>query len=72
MTRLLLWGCRPASARALVPLGILLVFWLWAFLASPGVRGGPSGRGIGGDFAIFLGAATVLDQGGNPYDPSET
>ena len=59
---------RERSAAVLLPLFLFLVIWLVAFIASGAFAGGPSGKKLGGDFAIFLGAAEVLKHGGNPYD----
>jgi hypothetical protein len=56
--------------RRLMPLALLLGVWVLAFLASSGVRNGPSGKGMAGDLAIFLGAARVAENGGNVYSPA--
>jgi hypothetical protein len=47
---------------------VLLILWLWLFSAEHAFRGGPAGKSFGADFAMFVGAAQVLHQGGNPYD----
>lgn len=57
-----------ASIGAVIPLAIGLVLWLTAFTASGWLRPGPNGKGMAGDFAIFLAGAQVLETGHNPYD----
>jgi hypothetical protein len=53
-----------------VPLLVLLVLWVWLFAQEGAFNGGPNGKTLGGDMAMFLGAARVLQAGGNPYDPA--
>ncbi|MGH2443883.1 MAG: glycosyltransferase family 87 protein [Chloroflexota bacterium] len=52
----------------LVPLVLVLVLWLWLFSAEGAFRGGPAGVAFGSDFAMFVGAAQILHDGGNPYN----
>ncbi len=52
----------------LAPLCLLLVLWLWLFQAEGAFKGGPSGKALGADFAMFVGAAQVLERGGDPYN----
>lgn len=47
---------------------VLLVLWLWLFIQEGALRGGPSGKAFGADYAMFVTAAQVLADGGNPYD----
>lgn len=56
---------RYASAGILL---LLLILWLWLFYAEGAFRSGPGGKSFGADFAMFIGAAQVLRDGGNPYD----
>lgn len=50
------------------PLIVLLFLWLWLFNAEGAFLGGPGGEAFEADFAMFVGAAQVLKDGGNPYD----
>lgn len=50
------------------PLLVLLVLWLWLFSAEGAFKGGPSGKAFAADFAMFVGGAQILQDGGNPYD----
>lgn len=64
---------RSPRARAhvylvLCPLMILLVMWLWLFRSEGAFDGGPNGKAFEADLAMYLGAAQILKQGGNPYD----
>jgi hypothetical protein len=62
---------RPPATRRLVilvPFFLGLTLWLAAFATSGSVAEGPNGTRMGGDFAVFMGGATVLRHGGNPYD----
>lgn len=52
-------------------LGAYLVLWA-ALFTWVGVRAGPSGRGMGGDLALFLAASRVQQAGGNPYNTGVT
>jgi hypothetical protein len=47
-----------------------LLVWLLVFALSPGVSAGPSGRGMGGDLAVFLSASRVAQSGGDAYSPA--
>lgn len=47
---------------------LLLVVWLWLLYQEGALRGGPSGRALGADYAMFATAAQVMRDGGNPYD----
>jgi len=55
----------------LAPLFFLLMLWIWLFYAEGAFRGGPSGKSFGADFAMFVGAAKILEAGGNPYDHAQ-
>ncbi|MBV9280999.1 MAG: DUF2029 domain-containing protein [Chloroflexi bacterium] len=55
-------------ARLLCPLFILLLLWLWLFKAEGAFAGGPNGKSFEADFAMFLTAAQIMKDGGNPYD----
>ena len=55
----------------LVPLFFLLLLWLDLFYQEGAFRLGPNGKSFGGDFAMFVGAAAVVQHGGNPYDHSQ-
>lgn len=59
----------PPGFGRVAPIVVLQVI-LWVTLVGlTGLfREGPNGRGMGTDFAVFLGAANALKQGGNPYD----
>ncbi len=59
---------RVRQHAPLVPLFILLVLWVWLFYAEGALKGGASGQAFGADFAMFIGAAQVVHDGGNPYD----
>jgi hypothetical protein len=50
------------------PFFLALLLWIAAFAASGSIAAGPNGTRMGGDFAIFMGGATVLEHGGNPYN----
>jgi len=52
----------------LAPLFVLLLLWLWLFRSEGAFQGGPNGRAFEGDFAMFITAAQILKEGGNPYD----
>jgi hypothetical protein len=54
--------------RVLGPLFVLLLLWIWLFYAEGAFRGGPSGKSFGADFGMFMGAAKIVKDGGNPYD----
>jgi hypothetical protein len=67
---------RPPATRVrlyavLAPLIVLLVLWLWLFSAENAFKGGPNGKAYEADLAMFVGAAQVLKEGGDPYDPSQ-
>lgn len=62
-------GARLRTSPAIsVLLAVLLGLWLAVFFASGQVQQGPNGRGLGGDFAIFVSGARVMQTGANPYD----
>jgi len=65
-------GSRQRSRRRtfliVAPLLTLLVLWMWLFYAEGAYKGGPNGKAFGADYAMFLGAAQVLRDGGNPFD----
>jgi Glycosyltransferase family 87 len=50
------------------PLGILIVLWVYLLFTVGGVTDGPRARTFGGDFALNMASASVLQHGGNPYD----
>jgi hypothetical protein len=54
--------------KIFAPLVVLLVLWVWVFQAEGAFKGGPAGKAFDADFAMFFGAARVLETGGNPYD----
>lgn len=59
----------PASFRvSIAVLTGLLLLWISFFVADGAFSAGPNGKGFGGDFAMFLAGAQVLDSGGNPFD----
>jgi hypothetical protein len=54
----------------LCPLILLLLLWVYAFVGEGALKGGPGGKAFGGDYAMFLTAAKLMETGKNPYDPS--
>ena len=67
-SRTLITWSRVRVFAGLAPLFLLLILWLWAFYSEGAFRGGPSGKAFGADWAMFVGAAQVMNEGGNPYD----
>lgn len=59
---------RRRAVLVVAPLLVLLVLWMWLFYAEGAYSGGPSGKAFGADFAMFVAAAQVLHEGGNPFD----
>jgi Glycosyltransferase family 87 len=47
---------------------VLLALWIALFVSSGTLQRGPSPKYMGGDFVLFLSAARVIHDGGNPYD----
>jgi hypothetical protein len=47
---------------------VLVGAWVAVFLTSGTLQFGPSPKHLGGDFALFVSAAKVIQDGGNPYD----
>lgn len=56
---------------AFLPFGVFLILWLILFYSSGAIIRGPDGRALGSDFAMYWGATHVLEQHGNPFDPSQ-
>ncbi len=54
----------------LAPLLLLLVLWIYAFVAEGAFKDGPGGKAFGGDYAMFVTAAKILQNGGDPYNPA--
>jgi len=52
----------------LVPFAFLLMVWMCLLIGDGGFENGPAGKSFGGDWAMFIGAASVMQHGGNPYD----
>jgi len=50
------------------PFAFLLVLWMCLFVNLRAFNGGPGGKAFGADWAMFIGAASVMQHGGNPYD----
>lgn len=59
---------RLRLACVLGPLFVLLTLWIYLFAAEGAFSGGPNGKTFGADFAMFMGAARLMQTGGNPYD----
>jgi Glycosyltransferase family 87 len=62
---------RPSRLRiaaVLTPLLVFCLLWLFLWIRGGALQGGPSGSGYGADFAMFIGAARVMQVGANPYD----
>jgi hypothetical protein len=59
---------RRRRAAIFAPLLCLVILWLWSFTAQGALKGGPNGKAFGADWGMFIGAAQVLKDGGNPYD----
>ncbi|HEX6509486.1 MAG TPA: glycosyltransferase 87 family protein [Chloroflexota bacterium] len=53
----------------LAPLIVLLILWVWLFDGEGAFKSGPSGKSLGSDWAMFVGAAQVMKVGGDPYNP---
>ncbi len=53
--------------KVLGPLFILLILWIDLFAAEGAFKGGPNGKAFGADWAMFMGAAGMMQQGQNPY-----
>lgn len=51
----------------LSPLFILLILWVYLFAAEGAFKGGPNGKTFGADWAMFMGAASMMRRGQNPY-----
>jgi hypothetical protein len=47
---------------------VLIGAWAVVFLTSGTLQLGPGPKHLGGDFALFISAAKVIQDGGNPYD----
>lgn len=47
---------------------VLLLLWLWLYAAEGVFQGGPSGRVVAADFAMFVAGSRALQHGQNPYD----
>ena len=64
----------PASVRriyaVIAPLLVLLILWIWLFYAEGAFKGGPGGKALGGDYAMFVTAAQLIRSHGDPYDPA--
>src|SRR4051812_34941641 len=59
----------PWRTRLLIVLlTALLLAWPSVLLSQSKLDRAPAGRSNGADFAMFLGAARVLQLGGNPYN----
>jgi hypothetical protein len=61
-------AARLRTYRVLAPFFVLLLLWLWLFRSEGAFEGGPNGKAFEGDFAMFITAAQILKEGGNPYD----
>jgi Glycosyltransferase family 87 len=63
-----------ASSRrtyaVLAPLFVLLILWIWLFYGEGAFKGGPGGKALGGDYAMFISAARLIHSQSNPYDPA--
>jgi len=47
---------------------LALVAWIAIFIASGSLQRGPSPKRLGGDFALFIAGARVMQVRGNPYN----
>ena len=54
----------------LSPLLLLLVLWVYLFWAEGAFKGGPSGKAFGADYTMFLSAAQLQQNAGDPYNPT--
>ena len=54
----------------LSPLLLLLILWVYLFYAEGAFKGGPSGKAFGADYTMFLSASQLLQNGGDPYNPT--
>lgn len=54
----------------IAPLLVLLILWIWLFYSEGAFRGGPGGKALGGDYAMFISAAQLIQSHGDPYDPT--
>lgn len=61
-------GERRRKFLVLGPFAFLLTFWMCLFVNQGAFKGGPGGKAFGADWAMFIGAASVIHHGGNPYD----
>jgi len=52
------------------PLIVLLILWVWLFYNEGALKGGPGGKALGGDYAMFIGAAHLIESHGDPYNPA--
>lgn len=65
----LVLGSRLQLGAVIAPLIVFLALWLWYFSTQGVFAGGPGGHVFGGDFAMFVGGAQVVRDGGNPFNP---
>jgi len=65
-------GSRRRIQLALPPLGICLLLYVFLLSFSGNFQNGPRTRALGGDFALNITGAVILQAGGNPYDHRQT
>jgi Glycosyltransferase family 87 len=61
-------GTLRRRLEAVVVFCVLVGAWVVVFLTSGTLQLGPGPKHLGGDFALFVSAAKVIQDGGNPYD----